>query len=126
MRAFVIALALLAAQQAAPKPAFEVATIKRNVSLSEGGSIGMEPGGRFRGDNGALGHRRESDGRSGGPAGAGAVPEDVADGAVAPRGSIQAAAPSRHTAAADLRARRRAARRGDGAAIPPDDNRLPE
>jgi hypothetical protein len=35
MRAFVIALALLVAHEAAPKPAFEVATIKRNVSLAE-------------------------------------------------------------------------------------------
>ena len=54
MRAFVIALALLVAQQAAPKPPFEVATIKRNVSLAEGGSIGMEPGGRFRAINADL------------------------------------------------------------------------
>src|SRR5580765_2342235 len=54
MRAFVIALALLVAQQAAPKPAFEVATIKRNVSLAEGGSVGMEPGGRFRAVNADL------------------------------------------------------------------------
>ena len=53
MRALVIAL-LLAAQQAAPKPAFDVATIKRNVSLAEGGSIGMEPGGRFRAVNADL------------------------------------------------------------------------
>src|SRR5262245_59548646 len=54
MRAIVIALALLVAQQAAPKPAFEVATIKQNVSLTEGGSIGMEPGGRFRAVNADL------------------------------------------------------------------------
>jgi len=40
--------------QAAPKPAFEVATIKRNVSLAEGGSIGMQPGGRFRAVNADL------------------------------------------------------------------------
>jgi uncharacterized protein (TIGR03435 family) len=53
MRALVIAL-LLAAQQAAPKPAFDVATIKRNVSLAEGGPIGMEPGGRFRAVNADL------------------------------------------------------------------------
>jgi bla regulator protein blaR1 len=51
MRAFVLALTLVGAQQAAPKPAFEVATIKRNVSLAEGGTIGMEPGGRFRAVN---------------------------------------------------------------------------
>src|SRR5499427_560413 len=54
MRTFVIALALLAAEQAAPKPAFEVSTIKRNVSLAEDGSIGMEPGGRFRAVNADL------------------------------------------------------------------------
>src|SRR5215475_13067949 len=47
----VVALALGLAAQAAPKPAFEVATIKRNVSLAEGGSIGMQPGGRFRAIN---------------------------------------------------------------------------
>jgi uncharacterized protein (TIGR03435 family) len=40
--------------QAASKPAFEVATIKRNVSLAEGGSIGTEPGGRFRAVNADL------------------------------------------------------------------------
>jgi uncharacterized protein (TIGR03435 family) len=57
MRAFVLALAWLVGQQAAPtapKPAFEVATIKRNVSLVEGGSVGMEPGGRFRAVNADL------------------------------------------------------------------------
>src|SRR5215472_2376511 len=32
------------------RPAFEVATIKRNIS-GEGGSIGIEPGGRFRAIN---------------------------------------------------------------------------
>jgi uncharacterized protein (TIGR03435 family) len=53
MRTFVIAL-LLAAQQAAPKLSFEVSTIKRNVSLAESGSIGMEPGGRFRAVNADL------------------------------------------------------------------------
>ncbi len=43
-----LALALVALLgQAAPRPSFEVATIKRNVS-GEGGSAGMEPGGRFR------------------------------------------------------------------------------
>src|SRR5205809_2328178 len=50
MRHAAIALVLLLGQ-AAPKPAFEVATIKRNVSLAEGGSIGVEPGGRFRAVN---------------------------------------------------------------------------
>jgi uncharacterized protein (TIGR03435 family) len=33
------------------RPAFEVATIKRNVSLASGGSVGFEPGGRFRATN---------------------------------------------------------------------------
>src|ERR1051325_10149792 len=50
MRHAVIALVLLVAQ-ATQKPAFEVATIKRNISLSEGGSIGIQPGGRFRAVN---------------------------------------------------------------------------
>ncbi len=31
--------------------AFEVASIKRNLTLADGGSIGMEPGGRFRAVN---------------------------------------------------------------------------
>ncbi len=44
-----IALLLFLAQ-ASPKPAFDVVTIKRNVS-GEGGSIGMQPGGRFRAIN---------------------------------------------------------------------------
>jgi uncharacterized protein (TIGR03435 family) len=52
-RAFVIVFGLLVAQ-ATPKPAFEVATIKRNVSLAEGGSVGMQPGGRFRAVNADL------------------------------------------------------------------------
>src|SRR3954463_219296 len=45
-----IALLLLVGQQAS-SPKFEVATIKQNVSLAEGASIGMEPGGRFRAVN---------------------------------------------------------------------------
>jgi len=49
MRHIVIALLLLLAQAPA-KPAFEVATIKRNLN-GEGGSIGIEPGGRFRAIN---------------------------------------------------------------------------
>jgi bla regulator protein BlaR1 len=49
MRHAAIALLFLLAQSPA-KPAFEVATIKRNVS-GEGGSIGIEPGGRFRAIN---------------------------------------------------------------------------
>ena len=49
MRYAALALLLLLAQAPA-KPAFEVATIKRNVN-GEGGSIGIEPGGRFRAIN---------------------------------------------------------------------------
>ena len=49
MRYAAIALLLLLAQAPA-KPAFEVATIKRNIN-GEGGSIGIEPGGRFRAIN---------------------------------------------------------------------------
>ena len=41
-------------QAEAGKPAFEVATIKRNVSLADGGSIGIQPGGRFRAVNADL------------------------------------------------------------------------
>lgn len=47
MRHVAIALVLLLGQ-AGTKPAFEVATIKRNVSVESGGSIGIQPGGRFR------------------------------------------------------------------------------
>jgi uncharacterized protein (TIGR03435 family) len=49
MRHAAIALLLLLAQAPA-RPAFEVATIKRNIS-GVGGSIGIEPGGRFRAIN---------------------------------------------------------------------------
>ena len=59
MRHLAIVLVLLAGQQAAPpasprpraeasKPAFEVASIKRNTSVDAGGGGGMLPGGRFR------------------------------------------------------------------------------
>jgi len=50
MRHAAIALLLLLLGQAPARPAFEVATIKRNVG-GEGGSIGIEPGGRFRAVN---------------------------------------------------------------------------
>jgi uncharacterized protein (TIGR03435 family) len=46
--ALAIALAILAGQTAAPKPAFEVATVKRNTSIEPAFSIGFQPGGRFR------------------------------------------------------------------------------
>jgi uncharacterized protein (TIGR03435 family) len=42
------AIAVLPAQETPPRVAFEVATIKRNVSLERSGSMGLEPGGRFR------------------------------------------------------------------------------
>jgi uncharacterized protein (TIGR03435 family) len=50
---FVPPIAFLHGQvQPDQKPlAFEVASIKRNVTLDEGGSIGMQPGGRFRAVN---------------------------------------------------------------------------
>jgi uncharacterized protein (TIGR03435 family) len=48
---FVIALTLLVAQQAAPKPAFEVATIKRSTSLDGGGTIFTPSGAQFRAIN---------------------------------------------------------------------------
>jgi uncharacterized protein (TIGR03435 family) len=51
MRYAAIALVLLAAQQAAQKPAFEVATIKRSASLDGGGSLFTPPGAQLRGVN---------------------------------------------------------------------------
>jgi len=42
---------LLAAQQSAPKPAFEVATVKPNLSKSGDASMRVDPGGRFRSVN---------------------------------------------------------------------------
>jgi uncharacterized protein (TIGR03435 family) len=49
MRHAAIALLLLLGQ--APKPAFEVASVKRNVSLDQSGHMGFEQGGRFRTTN---------------------------------------------------------------------------
>jgi bla regulator protein blaR1 len=46
--AVAIALAAQAAPDRSPRLAFEVATIKRNVSLNEGGGGGLGRGGRFR------------------------------------------------------------------------------
>jgi bla regulator protein blaR1 len=49
MRHVALALAVLLGQQtAAPKPAFEVATIKRNTAVDPGFALGFQPGGRFR------------------------------------------------------------------------------
>ena len=47
MRYAMLALLLLAGQ-AATKPAFEVATVKRNVSLGRDASMNVDPGERFR------------------------------------------------------------------------------
>jgi len=41
----------LVAQAPAPRPAFEVASIKPSDSLSRGGGSGWQPGGRYRGTN---------------------------------------------------------------------------
>jgi uncharacterized protein (TIGR03435 family) len=43
-----MATAALLAQDAQPRPAFEVATIKRNASVDANGTAGFAPGGRFR------------------------------------------------------------------------------
>jgi uncharacterized protein (TIGR03435 family) len=48
------ATAALLAQAPPPRVAFEVATIKRNVSLGSSGSMGLDPGGRFRAVNAPL------------------------------------------------------------------------
>jgi uncharacterized protein (TIGR03435 family) len=48
VRCAVLAIAALLAQAAPPRPSFEVATIKRNVSGAEDGAMGFQPGGRFR------------------------------------------------------------------------------
>jgi uncharacterized protein (TIGR03435 family) len=45
-----IALTLLAGQ-ATEKPSFEVASIKRNVSIGQSGNMGIQPGGRFQATN---------------------------------------------------------------------------
>jgi uncharacterized protein (TIGR03435 family) len=52
-----IALTLLTGQAAeltpaqAPRPTFEVASVKRNVSIERSGGIGIQPGGRFQATN---------------------------------------------------------------------------
>jgi uncharacterized protein (TIGR03435 family) len=52
MRHAVIALLLLfGGQQAAPKPSFEVASIKRSALLDPNGTLGFQQGGRFRAVN---------------------------------------------------------------------------
>src|SRR2546421_901500 len=51
MRHAAIAFFLLVSQQAAPKPSFEVATIKRNASVDANGAAGFVAGGRFRATN---------------------------------------------------------------------------
>ena len=49
--ALAVALSLLAAQETAPpRPSFEVASVKRNLSL-EGGTMGIQAGGRFSATN---------------------------------------------------------------------------
>ena len=48
MRVLAIAIALLAGQQATPRPAFEVVAIKRSANLDSGGTLGLLPGGRVR------------------------------------------------------------------------------
>jgi len=48
MRYVAIAVVLLLGQPAVPKPSFEVATIKRNVSGAPGGGGGFRTGGRFQ------------------------------------------------------------------------------
>lgn len=48
MRYVAIALLLLVGQPAGPRPSFEVATIKRNVSGDPGGGGGFRAGGRFQ------------------------------------------------------------------------------
>src|SRR5437764_8834292 len=48
MRHAAIALFVLLGQQAVLKPSFEVATIKKNVSVDPGGGGGIQAGGRFR------------------------------------------------------------------------------
>jgi uncharacterized protein (TIGR03435 family) len=51
MRHAAIALLLMLGQQQAQRPAFEVATIKRNTSLAQNGTAGFGAGARFRATN---------------------------------------------------------------------------
>lgn len=53
MRHAVLALLLLAGQ-AAPKPAFEVVSVKRNLSIATNGGMRVEPGGRFFATNSGV------------------------------------------------------------------------
>jgi uncharacterized protein (TIGR03435 family) len=48
--AIVLAVIATAASAQTPRPTFEVASVKRNLSL-EGGTMGISPGGRFRATN---------------------------------------------------------------------------
>jgi uncharacterized protein (TIGR03435 family) len=49
-----VATRALLAQDPPPRLGFEVATIKRNVSLGSSGSMGLDPGGRFHAVNAPL------------------------------------------------------------------------
>jgi uncharacterized protein (TIGR03435 family) len=49
--AIALLLAQVAAQPASPKPAFEVSSVKRSAPDATGGSVGIQPGGRFVGVN---------------------------------------------------------------------------
>ena len=51
MRHAAIAILVLLSPQAAPKPAFEVATVKANLSKGTDASMRVDPGGRFRAVN---------------------------------------------------------------------------
>src|SRR5437867_7670484 len=50
LRVVLVALLVSVAMLAQPRLSFEVSSIKRNLSL-EGGSVGIDPGGRFHATN---------------------------------------------------------------------------